>query len=85
MVITNSKSKLALTLAIVSCFLPLGIILAVIALFISKESMKEIEKFNQKGKGFARSARIISIVSVCIQLIALIIVISAIGFNLFNK
>ncbi|MBP0726920.1 hypothetical protein J5Y03_17315 [Bacillus sp. RG28] len=85
MEITNPKSKLALTLAIVSFIIPLGFIIAVIALVITKESMKEIERFNQKGKVFARSAKITSIVSICIHAIALLIVILALGFDFFNK
>ncbi|MFF3024411.1 DUF4190 domain-containing protein [Gottfriedia sp. NPDC057948] len=87
MEITNAKAKLALTLAILSLIIPaIGLILAVIGLYMSKESLIEIERINQKGKGLARSAKIISIISICIDvLVLLLVVILAIIGHFFTK
>ncbi|PFM83205.1 hypothetical protein COJ46_01410 [Bacillus sp. AFS077874] len=86
MEITNAKSKVALILAIVSLIIPIiGLILATISIVISNQSLKEIEKFNQKGKGLARSAKIISIVYIFIDGLALLVGLIAICVNFFTK
>ncbi|MFF3025376.1 DUF4190 domain-containing protein [Gottfriedia sp. NPDC057948] len=87
MEITNPKAKFALTLAILSLIIPaIGLILAVIGLYMSKESLIEIKRINQKGRGLALSAKIISIISICIDALALLlVVILAIIGHFFTK
>ncbi|MBS4199192.1 hypothetical protein KHA93_05925 [Bacillus sp. FJAT-49732] len=68
----NTKSKLALILAILSFFVPtrgivfatIGVAIATISFVLSIKSLEEIRRFKQEGKWFARSAMIFSIVSI---------------------
>ncbi|MBS4199145.1 hypothetical protein KHA93_05685 [Bacillus sp. FJAT-49732] len=72
---TNTKSILALILAILSFFVPtrgivfatIGVAIATISFVLSIKSLEEIRRFKQVGKWFARSAFIFSIVSVLLH------------------
>ncbi|WP_307786890.1 DUF4190 domain-containing protein [Pseudogracilibacillus auburnensis] len=73
---TNNHSIVALTLGILSLFIPIiGIILGILGVIKAKKSLSEIEHSNESGKGYAISGRICSIVGICLQGVWLLLVI----------
>ena len=70
---TNSKSIYSLALGIISFFLPLiGLIFGIMGIILSYKSVKEINNSEEKGIGLAVSGRIISIIGLCCQIIAIV-------------
>ncbi len=68
----NNKSIVSLTLGILSIILPyIGLILGIIGFAISFKSMGEINRLKQRGKGFAISGRVCSLVGICIQIVVI--------------
>ncbi|WNF38333.1 DUF4190 domain-containing protein [Bacillaceae bacterium IKA-2] len=66
---TNRKAVEALTLGILSIFIPVvGILLGIIGITFSVIAKKEIEKTNEDGRSFATSGMICSLVGISIQL-----------------
>ncbi len=71
---TNSKAVVALTLGILSIFIPVvGILLGIIGITFSVIAKKEIEKTNEDGRNFATSGMICSVVGVIIQLFFVVV------------
>ena len=76
---TNNKSIYSLALGIISFFLPfIGLIFGIMGIVMSYKSVKEINNSEEKGIGLAVSGRIISIIGLCFQIIAII------GFVIFS-
>lgn len=76
---TNNKSIYSLALGIISFFLPfIGLIFGIMGIVMSYKSVKEINNSEEKGIGLAVSGRIISIIGLCFQIIAII------GFVMFS-
>lgn len=70
---TNNKSIYSLILGITSILLPfIGLILGALGIIISCKSIKEIKNSKEKGLGFAKSGRVISVISICYQLLIII-------------
>ena len=70
---TNNKSIYSLALGIISFFLPfIGLIFGIMGIVMSYKSVKEINNSDDKGIGLAVSGRIISIIGLCFQIIAII-------------
>ena len=73
---TNSKSVAALSLGVLSLFIPfIGLILGVIGIVLSFKSIREINSSTEGGKGLAIAGRICSVVGICIQLIIIVLII----------
>lgn len=67
---TNSKSIISIGLGILSIIVPfVGLFFGIIGLIMYKEGIKESNTSNEKDKGLVISARILSIVGICIQLL----------------
>jgi len=71
---TNNKSIVSLTLGILSIILPyIGLILGIIGFVLSFKSIGEINRLKQKGKGFAISGRVCSLIGICIQIVNILL------------
>lgn len=79
---TNQKSISALTLGVLSIMIPaIGFILGVIGIFLARNSMKEIDTTNQKGRGMAISGLICSIIGIIIQFFVIFAIIGYYSFG----
>ncbi|WP_160687676.1 DUF4190 domain-containing protein [Clostridium sp. C2-6-12] len=66
---TNKRSIYSLILGLISILLPfIGLILSAFGIIISCKSVKEINNSKEKGLGFAKSGRVVSIIGICYQL-----------------
>lgn len=80
MVKTNNKSIVSLTLGILSIIVPyIGILLAIIGIFISSKSIIEIELSNERGRGLAIAGRVCSIVGICLQCLLIMLLLLSIS------
>ena len=65
----NSKSIISLTLGIISLLIPfLGVISGIAGIVVSTQSLKEIGRTTETGKGLTISGLICSITGIIIQL-----------------
>lgn len=77
---TNNKSIVSLTLGILSIIVPyIGILLAIIGIFISFKSIIEIERSNERGRGLAIAGRVCSIVGICFQRLLIMLLLFSIS------
>ncbi|MGH4140946.1 DUF4190 domain-containing protein [Clostridium sp.] len=73
---TNNKSKSTLLLGILSILLPfIGLVFGIMGIVMSYKSVKEINISEEKGIGLAVSGRIISIIGMCCQVFAIIVLV----------
>ncbi|WML39586.1 DUF4190 domain-containing protein [Neobacillus sp. OS1-2] len=67
---TNNSSVVALTVGILSLFIPfLGLILGIIGIVFSRIAVKQMNITNENGRGLATAGLICSIVGIIIQLL----------------
>lgn len=65
---TNAKAIIALTLGILSIFIPvIGIVLGTIGFIFSLIAKKEIEKTKEQGVTLAKAGMILSIIGLIVQ------------------
>ncbi|WP_349410011.1 DUF4190 domain-containing protein [Pseudalkalibacillus sp. SCS-8] len=70
---TNSNAIIGLVLSILSFTVPMfGIILGIIGIIVSKRGMNQIEETGQGGRGIAKAGFVLSIISVILQVLALL-------------
>ena len=80
MVKTNNKSIVSLTLGILSIIVPyIGLLLAIIGIFISFKSIIEIERSNERGRGLAIVGKVCSIVGICFQFLLIMLLLLSIS------
>ena len=71
---TNSNAIISLILSILSFFIPvIGFILAIVSIILSFKAKKTIKETNEEGKGLATAGLIVGIISILIQIIAVIV------------
>jgi hypothetical protein len=70
---TNNSSVIALTVGILSLFIPfIGLILGIIGIVFARVAVKQIRITNENGSGLATAGFICSIVGVILQLLMLL-------------
>lgn len=73
---TNTNAIISLVLGILSFIIPvIGFILAIVGIVLSLKAKKTIKVTNEAGKGLATAGLICSIVSIILQIIAVIFII----------
>ncbi|MCT8136691.1 DUF4190 domain-containing protein [Anaerobacillus sp. CMMVII] len=70
----NRKAVIALTLGILSIFVPgFGIVIGVIGIIISIAAKREIERTNEEGISYANAGLICSVIGIVAQLFLVLI------------
>lgn len=70
---TNNSSVIALTVGILSLFIPfIGLVLGIIGIVFARVAVKQIRITNENGSGLATAGFICSIVGVILQLLMLL-------------
>ncbi|QKY70699.1 DUF4190 domain-containing protein [Lentibacillus sp. CBA3610] len=77
----NSNSIVSLTLGILSIFIPIiGFFTGIAGLVVSRKALKEIDKTNETGRGFAISGLICSIVGIIMHILAILSIVTFVAF-----